>query len=91
MGGRGFLSFRDMKPKVGFKPIELEVTTSGKDKDLDAIAIYSNSFEFVTLSPHASTAAQRATSATRPRRRGFRRGSDTDWSLGGRSGAALPQ
>lgn len=50
MRGAGFLR---VPRKTTFKPpIELEVVTGGKDKDLDAIAIYSNSFEF-TLSPHA--------------------------------------
>jgi YVTN family beta-propeller protein len=40
-----------MKPKIGFKPVELEEHLSGKSADLDALAIYTNSFEF-TLSPH---------------------------------------
>jgi YVTN family beta-propeller protein len=41
----------DIKPKVGFKAIELEENLAGRSKDLDALAIYCNSFEF-TLSPH---------------------------------------
>ena len=51
MQGNGFIRRHEMKTKVGFKPIELEEKTSGRSKDLDAIAIYTNSFEF-TLSPH---------------------------------------
>ncbi len=40
-----------IKPKEGFKPTELEEKMSGRSDDLDALAIYTNSFEF-TLSPH---------------------------------------
>jgi YVTN family beta-propeller protein len=50
MQGRGFL-FGQIARKVGFHPVELEEKTSGRSKDLDAIAIYSNSFDF-PLSPH---------------------------------------
>lgn len=63
MQGAGLLRER-IKPKDGFKPTELEEHTSGRSKDLDALAIYTNSFEF-TLSPHIpapgklSEAAQR--------------------------------
>lgn len=38
--------------KIPFKPTELQVTTSGKSQDLDALAVYTNSFGF-TMSPHA--------------------------------------
>jgi YVTN family beta-propeller protein len=51
MGGFGLLKGR-IKPKEGFKPTELEEVTSDRSKDLDALAVYSNSFTF-TLSPHA--------------------------------------
>jgi len=51
MAGAGLLRER-IKPKVGYYPIELEEKTSGRSKDLDALAIYTNSFTF-TLSPHA--------------------------------------
>ncbi|MBY0233284.1 MAG: hypothetical protein K2W96_28725, partial [Gemmataceae bacterium] len=51
MGGRGLLS-GVIKRKDGFKPTELDEKTGGRSKDLDALAIYSNSFTF-TLSPHA--------------------------------------
>lgn len=52
MGGRGLLPER-MRLKSGHHPIELEEKTSGRSKDLDALAIYTNSFTF-TLSPHAA-------------------------------------
>jgi YVTN family beta-propeller protein len=50
MQGQGFLRGA-LTPKTGFKPIELEEHLSGRSPDLDALAIYTNSFEFV-LSPH---------------------------------------
>jgi cytochrome c peroxidase len=50
MRGRGLLS-GVIKPKVGYTPAELDEKTSGRSKDLDALAIYTNSFEF-PLSPH---------------------------------------
>jgi hypothetical protein len=40
-----------IKPKHGFTKTELEESLAGRSKDLDALAIYCNSFEF-TLSPH---------------------------------------
>lgn len=51
MQGSGLIPGR-LPPKVPYKPTELEVTTSGKSKDLDALAVYTNSFSF-TLSPHS--------------------------------------
>jgi YVTN family beta-propeller protein len=50
MAGRGLLG-APIKPKPNFKPVELEDNLAGRSKDLDALAIYCNSFEF-TLSPH---------------------------------------
>jgi YVTN family beta-propeller protein len=50
MLGRGLLQ-EAMKPKKGYEPIELEEKLAGRSKDLDALAIYTNSFEY-TLSPH---------------------------------------
>jgi YVTN family beta-propeller protein len=51
MRGTGLL--RDqIKPKVGFHPVELDEKTAGRSKDLDALAIYCNSFDFTMLSPH---------------------------------------
>src|SRR5207248_1976100 len=49
MQGRGLLG-SSMKPKKGFHPTELDEELSGRSKDLDALAVYCNSFEF-TLSP----------------------------------------
>jgi YVTN family beta-propeller protein len=51
MQGSGFLGGRT-RAKKEFEPVELEETCAGKSKDLDALAIYTNSFDF-TLSPHA--------------------------------------
>ena len=50
MQGYGLLKGK-LKPKVGFAKVELEETTGGRSKDLDALAIYTNSFDF-SLSPH---------------------------------------
>lgn len=50
MGGRGLIIGK-MQTKVGFNPVELEEKTSGRSKDLDALAIYTNAFKF-RLSPH---------------------------------------
>lgn len=50
MLGRGLLA-GPIKPKVGFAPVELEEKLSGRSADLDALAIYTNSFTF-RLSPH---------------------------------------
>ncbi|MFO0841360.1 MAG: PQQ-binding-like beta-propeller repeat protein [Gemmataceae bacterium] len=53
-----------MRPKVGFRPIELEEKTAGRSKDLDALAIYTNSFTF-TLSPHIPAPGKLSAEATR--------------------------
>jgi cytochrome c peroxidase len=50
MRGRGLVSGL-IRSKQGFAPVELEETMAERSKDLDALAIYTNSFEF-TLSPH---------------------------------------
>jgi YVTN family beta-propeller protein len=51
MRGSGLLR-GEIKPKRGFDPVELEEKLSGRSPDLDALAIYTNSFEFTFLSPH---------------------------------------
>jgi YVTN family beta-propeller protein len=51
MQGPGLIA-GPIKPKPAFKPIELEETTSSRSKDLDALAIYCNSFEALHFSPH---------------------------------------
>jgi YVTN family beta-propeller protein len=50
MQGTGLLN-GSLKPKLGFEPTELEENLAGRSPDLDALAIYCNSFDF-TLSPH---------------------------------------
>jgi YVTN family beta-propeller protein len=50
MGGRGLIP-GPIKTKTGFEPAELEEKTSGRSADLDALALYTNSFNF-RLSPH---------------------------------------
>ena len=54
-----------MKPKRGLHPIELEEETAGKSKDLDALAIYTNSFEFNILSPHIVASGKLSPAAER--------------------------
>jgi YVTN family beta-propeller protein len=55
MQGAGLLR-GPIKPKSGFEPTELSMDLAGRSKDLDAMAIYTNSFTF-TLSPHKLSAA----------------------------------
>src|SRR6185369_5777600 len=50
MQGRGLVS-GPVQRKDGFKSIELKEKMAGRSDDLDALAIYTNSFDF-TLSPH---------------------------------------
>jgi YVTN family beta-propeller protein len=64
MQGRGLIT-APIKPKRGFHPVELEEETAGKSKDLDALAIYSNSFEFTHLSPHIEGPGKLSESAKR--------------------------
>jgi YVTN family beta-propeller protein len=63
MQGPGLLG-GPMKPKRGFEPVELEERLSGRSKDLDALAIYCNSFDF-TLSPHIPAPGKLAPAAER--------------------------
>ena len=70
MDGAGLLR-GPIKAKQGFQPTELEEKLAGRSKDLDALAIYSNSFEF-TLSPHIP-----APGNCRPKPAGARRCSST--------------
>jgi cytochrome c peroxidase len=52
MRGRGLFD-GPLKPRTGFlPPAELDMHLSGKSKDLDALAVYTNSFE-PKRSPHA--------------------------------------
>jgi YVTN family beta-propeller protein len=63
---RGAGLFRgSILPKKAWEKIELEQKTSGLSKDLDALAIYSNSFEFMILSPHIPAPGQLSPAAQR--------------------------
>ncbi len=63
MQGRGLLN-GTMKAKRGFEPVELDEKLSGRSADLDALAIYCNTFEF-TLSPHAPASGKLSPAAER--------------------------
>jgi YVTN family beta-propeller protein len=66
MQGQG-LYRGQIKTKQPFKPTELEEKLSGKSEDLDALAIYCNSFNF-TLSPHAPAPGKLSPEADRGRK-----------------------
>jgi cytochrome c peroxidase len=53
-----------MKPKLGFEPVELDEHLAGRSADLDAVAIYTNSFDF-TLSPHIPAPGKLSAAAAR--------------------------
>jgi hypothetical protein len=63
MQGQGFLR-GGFRPKNGFEPVELEEHLAGRSPDLDALAIYTNSFEF-TLSPHIPAPSKLSEAAER--------------------------
>jgi YVTN family beta-propeller protein len=63
MRGAGLLR-GPLKPKDGFRPTELEVDLAGRSGDLDALAVYTNSFHF-TLSPHAPAPGRLSPAAAR--------------------------
>jgi YVTN family beta-propeller protein len=71
MRGIGFLRGK-IKAKVGYEKVELEEKTSGRSKDLDALAIYCNSFEF-TLSPHILKPGKISAAAERGKQLFFRK------------------
>jgi YVTN family beta-propeller protein len=71
MQGGGLLR-GPIKPKTGFKKVELEETTAGRSKDLDALAIYTNSFEF-PLSPHIPAPGKLSAAAERGKSLFFRK------------------
>ena len=66
MQGSGLLR-GPLKPKDGFKPTELEEKLAGRSRDLDALAIYCNSFDF-TLSPHIPAPGKLSAAAARGKR-----------------------
>jgi YVTN family beta-propeller protein len=53
-----------IKRKNGFEKAELEEHLAGRSKDLDALAVYCNSFDF-TLSPHIPAPGKLSPAATR--------------------------
>jgi YVTN family beta-propeller protein len=63
MQGRGLLQ-GPLTPKDGFKPTELDEHLSGRSPDLDALAVYTNSFEF-RLSPHIPAPGKLSAAAER--------------------------
>jgi YVTN family beta-propeller protein len=63
MRGRGLYD-GPIKPKEPSKPTELEQEMSGKSKDLDALAIFTNSFDF-RLSPHIPASGKLSEAAQR--------------------------
>ncbi len=63
MQGSGLVS-GSLKPKDGFRPTELDETMAERSMDLDALAIYTNSFGF-TLSPHIAAPGKLSESAQR--------------------------
>lgn len=63
MQGRGLLD-GSIKPKHGFEKTELEESLAGRSKDLDALAVYCNSFEF-TLSPNVVSPGKLSAAAER--------------------------
>ena len=66
MAGRGLYA-GSMKPKKVNEPTELSEALAGKSKDLDALAIYCNAFDF-TLSPHAAAPGKLTPEAERGRK-----------------------
>jgi YVTN family beta-propeller protein len=66
MEGRGLLR-GSIKDKQGFEKAELEEHTAGRSKDLDALAVYCNSFDF-TLSPHIPAPGKLSNAAERGKR-----------------------
>src|SRR5262249_30982627 len=64
MAGPGLIK-GSIRRKVGFEKVELQEKTSGRSKDLDALAIYCNSFEFTRLSPHIAAPGKLTAAAER--------------------------
>lgn len=71
MEGRGLLKAK-LPYKRGFEKVELTAKTSGDSPDLDALAIYNNSFEF-PLSPHVEAPGKLPPDAVRGKEIFFRK------------------
>jgi hypothetical protein len=63
MQGRGLLH-ESIKPKVGVEKTELDEKLAGRSADLDALAVYCNSFDF-TLSPNIPAPGKLSAAAER--------------------------
>jgi hypothetical protein len=63
MLGRGLVRGQ-IEPKQGYEKTELSQKLAGRSKDLDALALYCNSFEF-TLSPHIPAPGKLSAAAER--------------------------
>jgi YVTN family beta-propeller protein len=63
MQGEGLLD-GPLTPKIGFEPVELSEALAGRSPDLDALAVYTNSYDF-TLSPHIPAPGQLSPEARR--------------------------
>jgi YVTN family beta-propeller protein len=63
MQGIGLLD-GPMKRKTGFDKTELDESLAGRSKDLDALAVYCNSFDF-TLSPHVLASGKLSAASAR--------------------------
>jgi YVTN family beta-propeller protein len=70
MQGQGLLK-GSLKPKLGFEATELEENLAGRSADLDALAVYCNSFDF-TLSPHILAPGKLSVAAERGKRLFFK-------------------
>lgn len=69
MGGTGLFRGR-IKPKEGHAAVELDQPLAGKSADLDALAVYANSFGF-TLSPYAAGPGELTPAAERGKKHFF--------------------
>jgi YVTN family beta-propeller protein len=71
MQGRG-LCDGPIKPRNGFEPAELDEALAGRSADLDALAVYTNSFTF-RLSPHVPASGKLSPEAERGKAVFFRK------------------
>ncbi len=63
MQGKGLFK-GSIEPRTGFEPVELGERLAGRSQDLDALAVYTNSFSF-RLSPHVAAPGMLAPDAER--------------------------
>jgi YVTN family beta-propeller protein len=72
MQGMGLLH-GSIQPKAGFEKTELQENLAGRSRDLDALAIYCNSFDF-RLSPHIPAPGKVSAAAERGKQLFFSKG-----------------